>query len=534
MGAFVFGGDTVCFPTKLDSIPQTEYILEAFLKGKTADITPLFWDKEKPKSRTTPTSELKQYKKIPCLLSGQVPYEAPRIPKECTKNITDIDLDKNQLKFIHKFLSTGRLIDADPPGTGKTRTVLGAVLTLMRAGYIKKAVAITRAGLPAVFTGELQKIKQVPRYMVVAGTRVRRKFIYSSFRKMKQAILIGTWDLLLHDRSLLNKLNPDMLVADESGRIRNRKTKTADTLYELWNPQFKILMNGTLFETSLNDVYNQTDFLDPHLFSNIEAFRKAHQTPDKKEFRAKLDTIAIRRSREILVPDLPKKEEQTFLCPMTALQEEAYKTEASRILARIKNPTPRSLFMFCTRLRETASVFGNKSGKLNTLQKILKQYNKVLIFTFFRGVAAFLAEHTNCFGVITGSTEKTARKTIIKKFKDSNKQVLVSTHVMAYGHNLPFLDAVILYDEWWNPAKDEQMTDRGNRRGRETSLYAPKLISQGTVEESIYNRVKHLEEFSKDFVGQDFEKIVLSTQEAEDFLMCHNKSTKKGLACGIE
>ncbi len=305
------------------------------------------------------------------------------------------------------------------------------------------------------------------------------------------------------------------MVLDEAQHIKNRQTQNAQAVKAIRAPH-RLVLTGTPLENSVLDLWSIFDFLMPGYLGAAKDFRERYELPITREKNAdaqarlarRLRPFLLRRLKRDVAKDLPAKLEQVSFCELTDDQRAVYRQviEASRqeVLAAepgsgksrmvVLNALLR-LRQVCCDLRllklENADPT-TASGKLDLfgelLEEILDGGHRVLVFSQFVSMltllrAALEAEGVE-FGYLDGST--TDRAAVVTRFQQTQVPVfLISLKAGGVGLNLSGADTVIHFDPWWNPAVEDQATDRAHRIGQTRVVTSYKLIARGTVEEKI-------------------------------------------------
>jgi SNF2 family DNA or RNA helicase len=300
-------------------------------------------------------------------------------------------------------------------------------------------------------------------------------------------------------------------------------------------------------ENSVLDLWSIFDFLMPGYLGTAKDFRERYELPIAKEKNAeaqarlarRLRPFMLRRLKREVAADLPEKLELVSFCELTADQRNVYQQviEASRkeVLAAVgEQGLAKSRMLVLTallRLRQTCCDLrllkpegvdpATASGKLDLFSELLEEVidggHRVLVFSQFTGMLALLKERLTEAGTpycyLDGST--TNRGAVVEKFqKDTAIPVfLISLKAGGVGLNLTGADTVIHFDPWWNPAVEDQATDRAYRIGQDKPVTVVRLVARGTIEEKILSLKAKKRELTRAVIGDDARALEGLTEE---------------------
>jgi SNF2 family DNA or RNA helicase len=328
-----------------------------------------------------------------------------------------------------------------------------------------------------------------------------------------------------------------VMVLDEAQHIKNRTTRNAQAVKAVRASQ-KLVLTGTPVENSVSDVWSIFDFLLPDYLGEYPAFKDMVEIPAMgggkegaaalEKLRRKLHPFILRRLKKDVAKDLPDKIVRVAYCPMS--EEQQRLTNEVRMRAKSAR-TKFEMLSVLMRMRQIANhpALVSKdaepdSGKLEAFFDILDEAigggHRVLVFSQFVSMLSILRAElarrniAHCY--LDGSTKD--RLGECRRFNQSDIPVfLISLHAGGTGLNLTGADTVIHFDPWWNPAVEDQATDRAHRIGQKNSVQVIKLITKGTIEEKIYKLQKKKKELS-DSVIESKEVFInsLSKEELEE------------------
>lgn len=419
---------------------------------------------------------------------------------------------------------------ADEMGLGKTVQVLAHLRAKAPADPVRPSLVVCPSSLVFNWAAEAAKFTPGLRALALSGPERAARFSQIA----DHDLVITSYSLLRRDADQYRGLEFDTVVLDEAQHIKNRQTQNAQTVKSV-RCRHRLVLTGTPLENSVLDLWSIFDFLMPGYLGSAPDFRERYEVPIVREKHAAVrDRLArrirpfmLRRLKQEVAADLPRKIEQVSYCDLTDSQRELYQQvlEASRVEivnAVDKNGVSRSRIVVLTallRLRQIccdprllklenpgnveasgprAGAAGGEetlSGKVELfaelLEEILDGSHRVLVFSQFTSMLALLREHLAALDIafcyLDGSTMD--RAGVVSRFQtDARIPVfLISLKAGGLGLNLTAADTVIHFDPWWNPAVEAQATDRAHRIGQQRVVTSYKLITRGTVEEKILN-----------------------------------------------
>ena len=333
-------------------------------------------------------------------------------------------------------------------------------------------------------------------------------------------IVVTSYALLRRDLELYLEHEFSVVVLDEAQHIKNRSTQNAVSAKSL-SAQHRLVLTGTPIENSVSDLWSIMDFLMPGYLGRHDAFRQdyelpiAHGGPDAEiaqtKLRRKLHPFLLRRLKTQVAADLPPKIERISACPLTPDQRMVYqellKSSRQKISDMVKkrgfNKCRMEILTLLLRLRQVCCHLGlldlpelkpkRPSGKMQLFFELLDEAmdggHRVLVFSQFVSMLTILREELAArelqYCYLDGSTKD--RLSVVKQFNTQRDipMFLISLKAGGTGLNLTGADMVIHFDPWWNPAVEDQATDRAHRIGQTRTVYSVKLITRDTVEEKV-------------------------------------------------
>ena len=404
---------------------------------------------------------------------------------------------------------------ADEMGLGKTLQTL-AHLTASRDASSASEVRLPHLVVcptSLVFNWLAEARKFTPQLRVLALQGPDR---HALFEQIPQADLVVTsYALIRRDLERYRGLEFDTVILDEAQHIKNRQTQNAQAVKSI-RARHRLVLTGTPLENSVLDLWSIFDFLMPGYLGTAADFRERYEGPITRAQDAnaqarlarRLRPFLLRRLKRDVAKDLPEKLEQTSFCELTEAQRAVYQQLMEVSRAEVLNADPQSgqsrmlalnallrLRQACCDLRllklENTDA-ATASGKLDLfgelLEEVLDGGHRVLVFSQFVSMLTLLRESLDAQGVeycyLDGSM--TDRGAVVTRFQSSAVPVfLISLKAGGTGLNLSGADTVVHFDPWWNPAVEDQATDRAHRIGQTRVVTSYKLITRGTVEEKI-------------------------------------------------
>jgi SNF2 family DNA or RNA helicase len=348
-------------------------------------------------------------------------------------------------------------------------------------------------------------------------------------------LVITTYALATRDADLLGRIGWRRVVLDEAQHIKNPASRQSRAVRAL-PAGHRLALTGTPVENRLAELWSIMDFVNPGLLGSLTSFRDRFAVPVERHG----DELAARRLKKIIRPfllrrvksdpsiisDLPDKIEMTVLCNLTAEQAALYQAVVDDMLGRIGNSagierkglvlaTMAKLKQVCNHpahLLKDGTRLAGRSGKLARLEEILDEVlaegDKALCFTQFTEFGAMLNGYlADRFGrqvlYLHGGTPKRRRDEMIAAFEagDGPPIFLLSLKAGGTGLNLTAANHVIHIDRWWNPAVEDQATDRAFRIGQRKHVQVRKFVCVGTVEERIDAMIEQKKQLAQMTVG---------------------------------
>lgn len=432
---------------------------------------------------------------------------------------------------------------ADDMGLGKT--LQSIVYIVSRLDGERKFLIVCPTSLVFNWLDEFENFAPDIKAGVVNGTPQERQATIESLNSYQ--VLITSYPLIRRDIVRYQKINFDTVFIDEAQFIKNATSLNAQSVKGLL-AEHRFALTGTPIENSLSELWSIFDFIMPnYLMSHSKFIQKYEKLIMKEDSNAleglnrRIHPFILRRMKKDVLKELPDKTEEKFLTEMTDDQKKVYLSYIENIKHELSNEIAASgiernqikILAALTRLRQICCHPGTfldnyqgGSGKLNLLLEVLEDAiangHRILVFSQFTTMLQIIEKELQGRNIkyfyLQGSTSMTQRSEIVKQFNSGEGEVfLISLKAGGTGLNLIGADMVIHYDPWWNPAVEEQATDRAYRIGQKKNVHVIKLITKGTIEEKIYKLQKKKKELS-DSVIQSKEVFInlLTKEELED------------------
>ncbi|MBI4327883.1 MAG: SNF2 helicase associated domain-containing protein [Chloroflexi bacterium] len=455
---------------------------------------------------------------------------------------------------------------ADEMGLGKTLQTLALLQTVKAARPAASHVlpederpperppetgpALIVCPTSLVFNWVAEAEKFTPRLRVLALHGPRRHELFDQMTKAD--LVITSYALIRRDAEQYRQIGFDTVVLDEAQHIKNRQTQNAQAVKAV-RARHRLVLTGTPLENSVLDLWSIFDFLMPGYLGSAADFRERYELPLAREkspavqarLARRVRPFLLRRLKQEVAKDLPEKIEQVAFCELTEDQQAVYQQvlEASRrevvnaVDARGLQKSRMIILNALLRLRQICCDLrllklenvdaATASGKLDLFSELLDEAldgnHRLLVFSQFVGMLTLLRENLEAgqipFCYLDGATSD--RAGVVQRFQ-GNADIpvfLISLKAGGVGLNLTGADTVVHFDPWWNPAVEDQATDRAHRIGQTRVVTSYKLIARGTVEEKILHLQARKKELIKGVLGgEESLSEALTWEEIQDLL----------------
>ena len=368
-------------------------------------------------------------------------------------------------------------------------------------------------------------------------------------------VVITSYATMSRDIKLLASVPWRSVILDEAQNIKNPVSKQASAAQGL-RAEYRVALTGTPVENHVGDLWSVMQFLNPGLLGSQAQFKRRYFQPIQvrkdEEAATHLQQVTgpfiLRRLKtdRAIIDDLPDKHETKQYCNLTREQVTLYEAVLREAETRLEATTGMerrgSILDTLTKLKQVCnhprqllgdnSVISGRSGKLARLKELMDEIiisgDRVLVFSQFAEMGAILQQHIQeTYGLETpflhGGVTRKQRALMVERFQndpDGPIAFVLSLKAGGSGLNLPRANHVIHYDRWWNPAVENQATDRAFRIGQTKDVHVHKLICAGTLEDRIDLMIEAKQETAKQVVGATSERWLteLSNSELRDVL----------------
>ncbi|RTL34896.1 MAG: DEAD/DEAH box helicase [Candidatus Melainabacteria bacterium] len=436
------------------------------------------------------------------------------------------------LNFLSQF-GMGACL-ADDMGLGKTIQTLALIQKYKNEGVVGPTLLVCPTSVVSNWVREASKFSPDLRVMVHHGGK-RKKGATFLENANQNDIVISSYGLLDRDLEQLQKVEWSGLVLDEAQNIKNYQTKQAAAARSL-RSLYRIALTGTPVENSVTDLYSIMDFLNPNLLGSLYSFRDQFLIPIQVDrshsaqllLKSITQPFILRRLKtdKSIINDLPDKMEMKVFCSLTREQVTLYTAVVDSVAERMAQASNQErlaiLLSGVVQMKQVCnhpahfagdnSALEGRSGKLERLiemlEEILRCGEKALIFTQFAEMGKLLKQHLQeKFGeevlFLHGGTPRKLRDQMVERFQsqDGPSLFVLSLKAGGTGLNLTAANHVFHYDRWWNPAVENQASDRAFRIGQKKNVQVHKFITAGTLEEKIDKLIEEKQKTADVVVG---------------------------------
>lgn len=431
---------------------------------------------------------------------------------------------------------------ADDMGLGKTLQAIIAMTQHHIAHPDALSIVICPTSLVYNWKEEITKFNPQLNVLPVDGTPAQRKKLQNNIKDFD--VVITSYSLLQKDIDFYKAIPFSYSILDEAQHIKNRGTRNAKSV-KMIQAAHRLILTGTPIENSLDELWSLFDYLMPGLLSSYDRFVEKYIRVPRQEqaknldvLRQKVSPFILRRMKKDVLADLPPVSHIVYHCHLSDTQRELYQSYAASARAELSQLVEREGFdriqihvlATLTRLKQICchpAIFAKEnpemgdSAKYDMLMELLRSLvdgkHKTVIFSQYTKMLNIIRNDLKAqripFEYLDGTSKN--RMGVVKRFnEDENIPVfLVSLKAGGSGLNLVGADTVIHYDMWWNPAVENQATDRVHRIGQKQSVSAYKLVTLNTVEEKIVELQNRKKELVQQVVACDEEAIAKLTWE---------------------
>lgn len=470
---------------------------------------------------------------------GDIDYTVPEQLKGILR-----DYQRFGFKWLKTLAAYGMGgILADDMGLGKTLQVLTFILSEKIKGNKLPNLIVAPTSLVYNWAAEVEKFTPELNTLVISGNKDERLNNIEDI--MNYDIVVTSYPLIRRDIELYENVTFKYCILDEAQHIKNPMSQNSKSVKQIRAKSY-FALTGTPIENSLSELWSIFDFIMPGYLYSQSKFTKKFERPiikenDKKsldELSKYIKPFILRRLKKEVLKELPDKIEHKLVAELTNEQKKIYLAYLNQIKGEIEEEIKDKGFershikilAGLTRLRQICchpslfiEDFQGESGKLQLLDELINDIldggHRILLFSQFTSMLKIIREMLEIKGIkylyLDGSTEIKERGHLVDSFnKGSGDVFLISLKAGGTGLNLTGADTVIHFDPWWNPAVEEQATDRAYRIGQKNVVHVMKLITQGTIEDKIFKLQERKRELI-DSVIQPGETLVSKLSEKE-------------------
>lgn len=431
---------------------------------------------------------------------------------------------KEGFKWINEITDLGfGGVLADDMGLGKTLQIIAFLLSQKKS----KSIVVVPTSVIYNWMDEFEKFAPSIKIGLVHGSKSKRDKVLRDFKRglgikveednlkeksyEKYDVLLTTYGTLKNDEKAYENLSFDYCIIDEAQNIKNPVAQATLSVKNI-KSRCNIALTGTPIENNLMELWSIFDFVMPGYLFTKERFRERFILDESNlsELKSLITPFILRRLKEDVLSELPEKLEKKYLVEMKGKQKQLYSSYVKAIKNQLNENKSYeksgrdkiNLFAYLTKLREicldpslVVPDYTGGSSKLTVVKEIVKDASesgkKILLFSQFTSVLQKIEEDFKkediSYLYLDGGTSAKDRVERVKKFnEDSNIKVfLISLKAGGVGLNLTSASVVIHFDPWWNPAVEDQATDRAHRFGQENKVEVIKLVAKDTIEEKI-------------------------------------------------
>ncbi|MEG0855235.1 MAG: DEAD/DEAH box helicase [Terrisporobacter sp.] len=457
-----------------------------------------------------------------------------KVPSNLNATLRDYQISSLNWFETLDYLGFGGIL-ADEMGLGKTIQTIAFLLTKKN----KKTLIITPTSLIHNWKSEFEKFAPSMKIGISHGLKKDRTAVIDNLEELD--VIMTTYGSLRNDIEKYENINFDYCIIDEAQNIKNPLAASTDAVKSI-KAKNRFALTGTPIENNLLELWSIFDFVMPTYLYNITKFNAVFIKDETQieNLKRMIKPFILRRTKKQVIKELPDKIEKKFLVEMGKSQRNVYGVYVEDVKQKlqekkdVKNKI--TIFSYLTKLRQLCldpSVvidnYKGKSAKTEACLEIIKEYieenNKILVFSQFtsvlKNIGHRLDKNNISYYYLDGSTKSEDRLKLVNKFNESNEKrvFLISLKAGGTGLNLTSANTVIHFDPWWNPAVEDQASDRAHRYGQKQVVEVIKLIAKGTIEEKIVALQESKKQLIDDMIdGNLSDGSILKNLSDEDIL----------------
>lgn len=433
------------------------------------------------------------------------------VPKDLNATLRDYQVSGFEFFKTLSDYQFGAIL-ADEMGLGKTIQTIAFLLS----NKDKKSIVITPTALIYNWKNELEKFAPTLKVGLLHAAKSEREKILDNIDNYD--VILTTYTTYKNDIDKYKNINFDYCIIDEAQNIKNPDAIITKAIKNV-NAKVRFALTGTPIENNLMELWSIFDFIMPGYLYNKSKFKSIFVNNDKNiiELKNLIKSFILRRTKKEVIAELPDKIEQKIIIDLEKEHKRAYKGYVNLITRKIKenNQDNITVFSYLTKLRQLClspelmvKNYQGKNSKLDVLINIINDSSdeKILVFSQFTKVLEVIGKRLNeeniSYSYLDGKTSAKDRVKLVEEFNTNNNKVfLISLKAGGTGLNLTSANIVVHFDPWWNPAVEDQASDRAHRIGQKNVVNVIKLIAKGTAEERVINLQETKKELIEDVIN---------------------------------
>lgn len=456
------------------------------------------------------------------------------LPKDLKASLRDYQISGfNWFKNLSK-LGLGGIL-ADEMGLGKTVQTIAFIVSEPEKIFL----IILPTSLLYNWKAEISKFAPILKVGIAHGT----SFKYEKLHECD--VILTTYGTLRNNIEKFKDIKFDYCIIDEAQNIKSPSAQITNSVKRI-NAKIKFALTGTPIENNLSELWSIFDFIMPGYLYSKDTFDKKLGSDFERNFESLkllIKPFILRRTKKEVIKELPDKIEEKILVEMTPMQKLIYNSYIKTVRDKLKNSANKNteIFSYLTKLRQICldpslvlTEYTGGSGKFKIVIELLEEQiasnNKVLLFSQFTSVLKKISELFKEKGIeylyLDGSVPSKERINLTQKFNTLSKPIvfLISLKAGGTGLNLTAASSVIHFDPWWNPAVENQATDRAHRIGQKNVVHVIKLVARETIEEKIVLLQENKKELINNVISGNLkDSNALSKLSKEELLELFNR-----------
>lgn len=448
-----------------------------------------------------------------------------------------------------RFLAAHGLhgILADDMGLGKTLQTIAHIAAAAAARPGSPSLVVAPTSVVPNWKAEFGKFAPSLKVLVLHGNDRSDHFQFAA----EADVVVTSYPLLTRDFAELSKLRWHILVLDEAQYIKNPKSATAKNACEI-KAAHRVCLSGTPMENHLGELWSLMRFLMPGFLADEKTFSAVFRKPIERDrssaaqvaLNRRVAPLILRRTKDQVAAELPEKTHIIHGIDLNPKQSDLYESVRAAMDKRVRDALAAKglaqshiivldallkLRQICCHpqlLDTPAARKVTESAKLDYLTEdllptLIEEGRRILLFSQFTSMLALIGEHLETAEIpylkLTGQTRERAK--LVEDFQSGGYPVfLISLKAGGTGLNLTAADTVIHYDPWWNPAAENQATDRAHRIGQTKPVFVHKLVCRGTIEDRILDLQRHKSALVEALLCEDTAKLRIDEETLSHLL----------------